>query len=80
MGPLPLANLDVPQPLWEVRDRSESGCRLRGRTLNPRQSLPGSLMTFRDNDAPWTVAIVRRFSKIVGENVGLGVALGLPRW
>ena len=73
MGPLPLANLDVPQPLWEVRDRSESGCRLRGRTLNPRQSLPGSLMTFRDNHTPWTVAIVRRFSKIVGDNVELGV-------
>ena len=73
MGALPLASFDVPQPLWEVRDRSESGCRLRGRTLNPRQSLPGSLMAFRDNDAPWTVAIVRRFSKIVGDNVELGV-------
>jgi hypothetical protein len=72
-GPLPMATFDVPQPLWEVRDRSESGCRLRGRTLNPRQSLPGSLMAFRDNDAPWTVAIVRRFSKVVGENVELGV-------
>jgi hypothetical protein len=73
IGSLPLASFDVPQPLWEVRDRSESGCRLRGRTLNPRQSLPGSLMAFRDNDAPWTVAIVRRFNKIVGENVELGV-------
>ena len=73
IGSLPLATFDVPQPLWDVRDRSESGCRLRGRTSNPRQSLPGSLMAFRDNDAPWTVAIVRRFSKIVGENVELGV-------
>ena len=73
MGALPLATFDVPQPLWDVRDRSESGCRLRARTSNPRQSLPGSLMAFRDNDAPWTVAIVRRFSKIVGENVELGV-------
>jgi hypothetical protein len=73
MGSLPLATFDVPQPLWEVRDRSESGCRLRGRTLNPRQSLPGSLMAFRDNDAPWTVAIVRRFSRVVGDGVELGV-------
>ena len=73
IGSLPLTTFDVPQPLWDVRDRSESGCRLRGRTSNPRQSLPGSLMAFRDNDAPWTVAIVRRFSKIVGENVELGV-------
>jgi len=73
IGPIPLASFDVPQPLWEVRDRSESGCRLRGRTLNPRQSLPGSLMAFRDIDAPWTVAIVRRFNKIVGDNVELGV-------
>jgi hypothetical protein len=72
-GGVPLATFDVPQPLWEVRDRSESGCRLRGRTLNPRQSLPGSLMAFRDNDAPWTVAVVRRFSKVVGDGVELGV-------
>jgi hypothetical protein len=70
---IPLATFEVPQPLWEVRDRSESGCRLRGRTLNPRQSLPGSLMAFRDNDAPWTVAIVRRFCKVVGDGVELGV-------
>jgi len=73
VGLVPIATFDVPQPLWEVRDRSDSGCRLRGRTLNPRQSLPGSLMAFRDNQRPWTVAIVRRFSKIVGENVELGV-------
>src|SRR5439155_23750186 len=53
MGSLPLASFNVPQPLWEVRDRSESGCRLRGRTLNPPQSLPGSLMAFRDNAPPW---------------------------
>ena len=30
-------------------------------------------MAFRDNDAPWTVAIVRRFSKVVGDGVELGV-------
>src|SRR5438132_3109186 len=30
-GSLPLASFDVPQTLWEVRVRSEAGCRLRGR-------------------------------------------------
>ncbi|HEY3179808.1 MAG TPA: hypothetical protein VGL25_13110 [Casimicrobiaceae bacterium] len=72
-GLLPMGAFDVPQPLWEVHDRSESGCRLRGRTLNARQSLPGSLMAFRANDAAWTVAIVRRFSKVGGDTVELGV-------
>jgi hypothetical protein len=68
------ATFGVPQPAWQVRDRSESGCRLRGRVSNPRRLIPGSLMAFReDENAPWTLAVVRRLKKMVGDNVELGV-------
>src|SRR4029450_11825993 len=59
---------------WQVRDSSDSGCRLRGRTAELRHLLPGSLMAFReDEDAPWRLAVVRRLRKILGTNVELGV-------
>jgi hypothetical protein len=68
------ATFGVPQPAWQVRDRSESGCRLRGRVSNPRRLVPGSLMAFReDENAPWTLAVVRRLKKMVGDNIELGV-------
>jgi hypothetical protein len=60
-GILPIAGVDAMQPLWQVHDRSESGCLLRGQTLDTRQSLPGSLMALRERDAPWTIGVVRRF-------------------
>jgi hypothetical protein len=60
--------------LWQVRDHSESGSRLRGRAREGRLPKPGSLLAFRDDKfAPWTVAIVRRLSRIIGGNVELGV-------
>ncbi|MEO5764185.1 MAG: hypothetical protein ABIR52_02670 [Casimicrobiaceae bacterium] len=59
---------------WQVRDSSDSGCRLRGRAAELRHMLPGSLLAFReDEDAPWRLAVVRRLRKILGTNVELGV-------
>src|SRR5437764_9326640 len=49
------------------------GCLIRGQTLDTQQSLPGSLMALRDKDAAWTVAVVRRLSKVGGALVELGV-------
>ncbi|HET9046759.1 MAG TPA: hypothetical protein VFO33_07365, partial [Casimicrobiaceae bacterium] len=58
---------------WQVRDSSDSGCRLRGRTTELRYLFPGSLMAFRDDeDTPWRLGVVRRLRKIVGTNVELG--------
>src|SRR5439155_8421670 len=75
LSPFPsTVTFGVPQPSWQVRDRSESGCRLRGRISNPRRLIPGSLMAFRDDEgAPWTLAIVRRLKRMVGDNVEVGV-------
>ncbi|MGA8033178.1 MAG: hypothetical protein WCB48_12345 [Casimicrobiaceae bacterium] len=68
------ASFGVPQLAWQVRDRSESGSRLRGRVSNPRRTMPGSLMAFREDDgAPWTLAIVRRLARLPGSNVQVGV-------
>jgi hypothetical protein len=60
--------------VWQVRDRSESGCRLRGRILNPNRVLPGALVAFREHDdAPWTLAVVRRLRKRIGDRIDIGV-------
>ena len=61
-------------PAWQIRDASDSGCRLRGRAADLRMLLPGSLIAFREaKDAPWRLAVVRRLRKILGTNVELGV-------
>ena len=59
---------------WQIRDRSESGCRLRGRASEAQLLLPGLLMAFRDQkNAPWTLGVVRRLNRVIGNNVELGV-------
>ena len=37
----------VPE-IWQVRDRSDSGCRLRGKTADLNSVIPGSLLAMRD--------------------------------
>jgi hypothetical protein len=60
--------------MWQVRDSSDSGCRIRGRAAELRWLLPGSLMAFRDGeDSPWRLAVIRRLRKILGTNVEIGV-------
>ncbi len=75
LSPFPVtASFGVPQPSWQVRDRSRSGSRLRGRVSNPRRTVPGSLTAFRDDEhAPWTLAVVRRLRRLPGSNVEIGV-------
>ncbi len=60
--------------VWQVRDQSASGFRLRGRVAHTQQLIPGSLIVFRDDDAaPWILAVVRRLKRIVGNNFEVGV-------
>jgi len=72
-GLLPIMGADAMHSLWQVQDRSESGCLLRGQTLDTQQSLPGSLIALREPDAPWTIAVVRRLNRLTGASVELGL-------
>jgi len=60
--------------VWQVKDRSESGCRLRGKIVNSNRVLPGALVAFREHhNAPWTLAVVRRLRKRMGDRIDIGV-------
>jgi len=60
--------------VWHMKDRSESGCRLRGKIVNPNRVLPGALVAFRErHDVPWTLAVVRRLRKRIGDRIDIGV-------
>jgi len=63
----------VPE-IWQVRDRSDSGCRLRGKTADLNSVIPGSLLAMRTSEtAPWSVAVVRRLRRLMVDHVEVGV-------
>jgi hypothetical protein len=60
--------------MWQVKDRSDSGCRMRGQIDNLNRVIPGSLIAIREGDkAPWTVAVVRWFRRLMVDHVEIGV-------
>ena len=64
----------APHQEWQLKDSSASGCRLHGKLANPNRVLPGTLLAFRlGANMPWTLAIVRRFRKRIGDRVDIGV-------
>jgi hypothetical protein len=64
----------VAQESWQVRDRSDSGSRIRGQIDDLNRVIPGSLIAIRESeDAPWTVSVVRRFRRLMVNFVELGV-------
>jgi len=64
----------VPHQVWQLKDRSESGCRLRGQIWDSNRMLPGALVAFRErDDMPWTLAVVRRLQKRIGDRIDIGV-------
>ncbi len=68
------AGIDGPDQVWQIKDRSESGCRFRGRIASSNRVLPGALVAFRERDTmPWTLAVVRRLRKRIGDRVDIGV-------
>jgi hypothetical protein len=64
----------VPHQVWQLKDRSDSGCGLRGQIGDSNRVLPGALVAFREHDdVPWTLAVVRRLQKRIGDRFDIGV-------
>ena len=63
----------LPQ-IWQVKDRSDSGCRMRGQISNLNRVIPGSLIAVRDNETePWILSVVRWFRRLMVDYVEIGV-------
>ncbi len=59
---------------WQVKDRSDSGCRMRGQTADLNGLIPGSLIAIRESEnTPWTVAVIRRLRRLMVDHVEIGV-------
>jgi hypothetical protein len=62
----------IPQ-VWQVKDRSDSGCRMRAQ-IDSLNVIPGSLIAVRDSEtAPWIVSVVRWFRRLMVDYVEIGV-------
>ncbi len=60
--------------VWQVKDRSDSGCRMRAQIGNLNRVIPGSLIAVRDGEtAPWVVSVVRWFRRLMVDYVEIGV-------
>jgi hypothetical protein len=63
----------IPQ-IWQVKDQSDSGCRMRAQIDDLNLVIPGSLIAIRDSEtAPWTVSVVRWFRRLMVDHVEIGV-------
>jgi hypothetical protein len=63
----------LPQ-IWQVKDRSDSGCRMRAQIDNLNGVIPGSLIAVRESEtAPWVVSVVRWFRRLMVDYVEIGV-------
>jgi hypothetical protein len=63
----------LPQ-IWQVKDRSDSGCRMRAQIGNLNGVIPGSLIAVRESEtAPWIVSVVRWFRRLMVDYVEIGV-------
>jgi hypothetical protein len=59
---------------WQVKDRSDSGCRMRGQTADLNGLIPGSLIAIREGEnSQWTVAVVRRLRRLMVDHVEISV-------
>jgi hypothetical protein len=51
----------VQHHLWQVKDRSASGCRLRAPVTDAQKVNPGTLVAIRDDETMrWSLVVVRR--------------------
>jgi len=64
----------VPHHLWQFKDRSVSGCRLRAPIGDAHRVPPGTLVAVRDDESMrWSLVVVRRIKKRIGDRVDIGV-------
>jgi len=64
----------APPQIWQVKDRSDSGCRMRAQIDNLNGVIPGSLIAVRESEtAPWIVSVVRWFRRLMVDYVEIGV-------
>jgi hypothetical protein len=62
----------VPE-IWQIRDRSDSGCRIRGKASDLNGFIPGSMLAMREDESfPWTVVVVRRLRRLMVDYVEVG--------
>jgi hypothetical protein len=65
---------DAAPMVWQVKDRSDSGSRLRGKIDDLNRVIPGSLIAIRENEnSSWTVTVVRRLRRLMVDYVEIGV-------
>ena len=64
----------VPHHLWQLKDRSLSGCRLRAPSGDAHRVPPGALVAIRDDETMrWSLVVVRRLKTRIGDRVDIGV-------
>ena len=75
LAPFSIATTFAATPqAWQMKDRSDSGCRMRGQTADLNGLIPGSLIAMRENEmAQWTVAVVRRLRRLMVDHVEISV-------
>ena len=73
-GSAPAFEFGVPHQLWQVKDGSTSGCRLRAPIGDARRVHPGTLVAIRDERGEgWSLVVVRRVGARIGDRVDFGV-------
>ena len=74
MTPAIAGVFDALPQIWQVKDRSDSGCRMRAQIDNLNGVIPGSLIAVRESEtAPWIVSVVRWFRRLMVDYVEIGV-------
>ncbi len=74
MPPSSADDRDAAPMVWQVKDHSDSGSRLRGKIDDLNRVIPGSLIAIReDESSPWSVTVVRRLRRLMVDYVEIGV-------
>jgi len=64
----------VQHHLWQLNDKSASGCRLRAPSQDALRVVPGTLVAIRDDESMrWSLVVVRRIKTRIGDRVDIGV-------
>jgi hypothetical protein len=63
----------VPHQVWQIKDRSASGCRLRAPLGEVSRVHPGALAAILDDESMrWSLVVVRRVKTRIGDRIDIG--------